>query len=131
MTVKKLYNLDDTVWIYGVSRDQNKPTKGTVVRIFGLEDRGYPEDQDFYVIQIETSIEPIFEVRTWETISQDEKGPVGAFRQAVTSETIDAVEKQLSQIGLTVDGYENIVPEENKPHARVYKKHYHKRKRRK
>lgn len=131
MTVKKLYNLDDIVWIYGVSRDQNKPTKGIVVRIFGLEDRGYPKDQDFYVIQVETSIEPIFEVRTWETISQDEKGPVGAFRQAVTTETIDAVEKQLSQIGLTVDGYENIVPEENKPHAQVYKKHYHKRKRRK
>jgi hypothetical protein len=111
MSVKTIYDLGDTVWIYGVSRDQNKPTKGRIVRIIGLEDWGYPVEQDFYVIEIQTSIEPIFEVRTWETISQDEKGPVGAFRQAVTAENIDAVDKQLSQIGLNVDGYENIVPE--------------------
>ena len=111
MTIKKLYDLDDTVWIYGISRDQNKPTKGTVVRIFQLDDRGYPEDQDFYVIAVPTEIGLLLEVRTWETISQDERGPTGAFRQAVTTENVDAVDKQLAQIGLTVDGYENIVPQ--------------------
>jgi hypothetical protein len=134
MNVKKIYDLGDIVWIYGVSRDQNKPTKGRIVRIIGLEDWGYPDDQDFYIVEIQTSIEPIFEVRTWETISQDEKGPVGAFRQAVTVENIDAVEKQLSQIGLNVDGYENIVPEQaiekhrksSKGNNRYYRKKKHK-----
>lgn len=133
MTVKKLYYLDDTVWIYGVSRDQNKPTKGTVVRIFQLDDRGYPEDQDFYVIAVPTEVGLLLEVRTWETMSQDEKGPVGAFRQAVTTENVDAVDKQMAQIGLTVDGYENIVPQEptvenyQRPHKN-YKKRYHRKK---
>jgi hypothetical protein len=129
MSVKKIYNLDDTVWIYGVSRDANKPTKGRIVRIFGLEDWGYPEDQDYYVVEVQTSIEPIFEVRTWETISQDDRGPVGAFRQAVTAENIDAVDKQLFQIGLNVDGYENIVPEQHQPqHRKNKRRHYRKRK---
>lgn len=133
MTVKKLYDLGDTVWIYGVSRDQNKPTKGTVVRIFGLEDWGYPDEQDFYVVSIPTGIEPLLEVRTWETMSQDEKGPVGAFRQAVTESTIDAVDKQLSQIGLNVDGYENIIPEpaeeRQQKSNKNYKKKYYRKKR--
>ena len=130
MTVKKLYDLDDIVWIYGVSRDQTKPTKGTVVRIFQLDDRGYPEDQDFYVIGIPTEVGLLLEVRTWETMSQDEKGPVGAFRQAVHTENVDAVDKQMAQIGLTVDGYENIDPQEpiaekqHKPHKNYKKKHY-------
>jgi hypothetical protein len=133
MTVKTIYDLGDTVWIYGVSRDQNKPTKGTVVRIFGLEDWGYPDEQDFYVISVPTGITPLLEVRTWETISQDEKGPVGAFRQAVTEETVDSVDKQLLQIGLTVDGYENINPataeKSHKSHKNYKKKHYRSRKR--
>lgn len=128
MSVKKIYDLGDIVWIYGVSRDANKPTKGRIVRIIGLEDWGYPVDQDYYVIEVQTSIEPIFEVRTWETISQDEKGPVGAFRQAITAEHMDAVDKQLSQIGLNVDGYENIVPEPAA--AEHYHKQQHKGKRR-
>lgn len=133
MTVKKLYDLGDTVWIYGVSRDQNKPTKGTVVRIFGLEDWGYPDEQDFYVISVPTGITPLLEVRTWETISQDEKGPVGAFRQAVTEDTIDSVDKQLLQIGLSVDGYENITTEtsaeKNHKSNKGYKKKHYRRKR--
>ena len=133
MSVKKIYDLGDIVWIYGVSRDQNKPTKGRIVRIIGLEDWGYPDDQDFYVVEIQTSIEPIFEVRTWETISQDERGPVGAFRQAVTAENIDAVDKKLSQIGLNVDGYENINPEptSSEHHHKQHKgkrRHYRKKK---
>lgn len=129
MTIKKIYDLNDTVWIYGVSRDLNKPTKGRVVRIFGLEDWGYPAEQDYYVIEVQTSIEPIFEVRTWETISQDEKGPVGAFRQAITAENLDAVDKQLSQIGLSVDGYENIVPDPSaeQPRKKNHKHRYRKK----
>lgn len=131
MSVKKIYDLGDTVWIYGVSRDLNKPTKGRIVRIIGLEDWGYPAEQDYYVVEVQTSIEPIFEVRTWETISQDDRGPVGAFRQAVTAENMDAVDKQLSQIGLNVDGYENIVPEPasvEQPHKQRKSKHRHYRK---
>lgn len=133
MTVKKLYDLDDTVWIYGISRDQNKPTKGTVVRIFQLDDRGYPEDQDFYVVAIPTEIGLLLEVRTWETISQDERGPTGAFRQAVHTENVDAVDKQMAQIGLTVDGYENIVPQEPTVDApkKTYKPHKHRYRRKK
>ena len=133
MNVKKIYDLGDTVWIYGVSRDANKPTKGRIVRIIGLEDWGYPDEQDFYVIEVQTSIEPIFEVRTWETISQDERGPVGAFREAVTAENIDAVDKKLAQIGLNVDGYENIVPDPvtDQQKQKKNKKHYYRKRKHK
>lgn len=79
MTVKKQYNVGDTVWIYGINRGNLKPAKGTVIKIVDLRDSGYIVG-DHYIIEIPTSVDPLLEIRTWHSISQDENGPVGALR---------------------------------------------------
>ena len=38
MTVKKNYNNGDSVWIYGISRGNARPVKGTVIKSFNLSD---------------------------------------------------------------------------------------------
>ena len=102
MSVKKHYELGDTVWVYGISRTNTKPTKGTIVHSFILEYVGCSGDVQ-YVISIPNEIEPLLEIRTWHNISQDQHGPVGAFRSVVSRQNIDAVDKKLSQIGLVID----------------------------
>lgn len=78
MTVKKEYNIGDDVWIYGITIE-NKITKGKVVAAIDLSDKGYTPGLH-YIIDIPTHIEPLLELRTWHTMSQDEKGPIGSFR---------------------------------------------------
>jgi Fe2+ transport system protein FeoA len=102
MSVKKYYEPGDAVWIYGISRANVKPTKGTIIHSFTLEHAGYNNDVQ-YVISVPNEIEPLLEVRTWHNISQDARGPVGAFRSVVSRQNIDAVDKKLSQIGLVLD----------------------------
>lgn len=80
MITKKSYAVGDTVWIYGISRNNVKPTEGKVIKVVDLSDAGYSTG-NHYIIEIPTHIEPILEIRTWENISQDEKGPVGSFRE--------------------------------------------------
>jgi len=80
MTTKKTYAVGDAVWIYGINRSNTKPTQGTVIKIVDLEDAGYTNGPH-YIISIPTHIESLLEVRTWENISQDSKGPVGSLRE--------------------------------------------------
>ena len=101
MNVKKEYNIGDVVWVYGIARDNNRLFKGKIIHAFTLEHAGY-DDEPHYVIAIPNEIEPLLEVRTWHNISQDHKGPVGAFRQEIAKENIDSIDKKLSQLGLTV-----------------------------
>jgi len=79
MTVKKLYNIGDTVWIYGVSN--GKSTEGKVVQTFAVDQEGWDPDMVHYVIAVPTEIEYLLEVRTWETISQTKDGHVGSLRE--------------------------------------------------
>lgn len=96
MTVKKKYNVGDTVWIYGVSRTNVKSTQGTVVKAFTIE--GYNEVH--YVVEIPTEIEPLLEIRTWQTISQTANGHVGSLREAFSDP--DASHKMLNRTGMAV-----------------------------
>jgi len=96
MTVKKKYNVGDTVWIYGVSQTNVKSTQGTVVKAFTIE--GYNEVH--YVVEIPTEIEPLLEIRTWQTISQTANGHVGSLREAFSDP--DAAHKMLSRTGMAV-----------------------------
>lgn len=96
--IKKEYNIGDTVWIHGVS-SSNKLTQGKVIANVDLSSNGYEELQ--YIIEIPTHIEPLLEVRTWHTISQDSKGPVGSLRD-MRSE-LDSNNKKIRQIGFTLD----------------------------
>jgi hypothetical protein len=97
MTIKETYKLGDTVWVYGVSAVENKLTQGTVVHSFNLDDYS----DKYYVIEIPTAIQPLYEVRTWQTISQDKKGPIGSLREILISEDADATKKIVGQTGFT------------------------------
>lgn len=107
MTVKKKYRIDDIVWIYGITRSHNKLHRGKVIHTFTLEHAGY-NDEPHYVIAIPNEIEPLLEVRTWHNISQDDHGPVGCFRHEVPEEEMQAVDKKLSQLGLTIEEYDRF-----------------------
>jgi hypothetical protein len=96
MTVKKKYNIGDTVWIYGVNRSNSKSTQGTVVKSFTIE--GYNDVH--YVVSIPTEIEPLLEIRTWRSISQTKDGHVGGLREAF--EDPDAAHKMLARTGMAV-----------------------------
>ena len=94
MTVKKKYNVGDIVWIYGVRRANDKSTQGTVVKSFNIE--GYNDMH--YVVSIPTEIEPLLEIRTWQTISQTKDGHVGSLRDAFTNP--DAAHRMLARTGM-------------------------------
>ena len=79
--MKTEYNIKDKVWIHIGER---KLTEGRVVDIFDLAHVGYPEDREFYVIEIQTGIDNIFEVRDFDQISPDAKGPIHLFRKTKT-----------------------------------------------
>ena len=96
MTVKKKYNVGDVVWIYGINRANAKSTQGTVVKSFAIE--GYNDMH--YVISIPTEIEPLLEIRTWQTISQTKDGHVGSLRESF--EDPDAAHRMLSRTGMAI-----------------------------
>jgi len=94
MSVKKKYNVGDVVWIYGVRRANDKSTQGTVVKSFNIE--GYNDMH--YIVSIPTEIEPLLEIRTWQTISQTKDGHVGSLRDAFTNP--DAAHRMLARTGM-------------------------------
>ena len=100
MTVKKIYEIGDTVWVYGISTNPNKSTKGKVIHKFTLDHNGYDKEAVQYVIEITSSIEPLLELRTWETISQTENGHVGGLQATISD--ADTSRKVLSRVGLSV-----------------------------
>lgn len=99
MTVKKKYNVGDTVWIYGVTRDNIKSTQGTILKVFTIDYDGFNKEPH-YVIGIPTEIEMLLEIRTWHTISQTKDGHVGSIRDAFSNP--DAAHKMLSRTGMAV-----------------------------
>jgi hypothetical protein len=99
MTIKKSYEVGDDAWIYGINRSNVKPTKGKIIKVVSLNDAGYSTGPH-YIIEIPTYIEPILEIRTWENISQDEKGPVGSLRDLGN---IESTIKFVSTVGFAFD----------------------------
>jgi len=97
MTVKKKYNVGDTVWIYGISQGNEKSTQGTVIQSFVITYKGF-NNEPHYVIGIPNEIEMLLEIRTWHTISQTKGGHVGSLRDAF--ENKDAAHKMLSRTGM-------------------------------
>ena len=97
MTVKKKYNVGDTVWIYGISKNNIKSTQGTVIKKFTIDYESY-NNEPHYLIEVPTEIEALLEVRTWHTISQTKDGHVGAVREAFNDN--DASRKMLARTGM-------------------------------
>lgn len=95
--MKKEYNIKDTVWIHIGER---KLTQGRVVDVIDLEHlgEGHSRDNELYIIEIKTGIDNIYEVRDFEQISPDEKGPITLFRKKHT-EAVEA-QRMLKKIGV-------------------------------
>lgn len=101
MITKKEYSINDTVWIAGIGNRNNFLTPGRIIKIFNIDTDNYDPKIKYYVIEIPTHIDPLLEIRTWETISQDSHGPVGAIREISTNPIVD--KKLLSKIGMQFD----------------------------
>jgi hypothetical protein len=98
MTVKKSYNVGDTVWIYGINRSNAKPTAGKIIKVVDLSDAGWSIG-NHYIIEIPSHIEPLLEIRSWHNISQDAQGPVGSLRGLNIESTI----KHAATLGFITD----------------------------
>jgi hypothetical protein len=107
MTVKKKYNVGDVVWIYGINRTNAKSTQGAVVKSFAIE--GYNDIH--YVVAIPTEIEPLLEIRTWQTISQTKDGHVGSLRESF--EDPDAAHRMLARTGMAIISVDEEETEED------------------
>jgi hypothetical protein len=120
--IKKEYKTGDIVWIYGISLNNNRSYKGTVVKVLDLRDCGYSIPH--YIVSIANATEPLLEIRTWETMSQDEHGPVGGIREVLTSETTWPTHKKMSQTGYAYDPEFKEVENVEKPKrkSRIKKK---------
>jgi hypothetical protein len=96
MKIKKQYELNEDAWIH---LGGDRLSKGKVIDIFDLAHAGYSKDIEFYIIEIPTEIDPLLEVRTWEQMSQDPKGPIGAYR-SIRQEI--ATKKFLGKVGIKI-----------------------------
>jgi len=104
MTVKKQYKVGDDAWVAGFGR---KFSKGKVIKVIDLADCGYSIGSH-YIISIPTEIEPLLEIRTWESISQDKDGPVGMFRERAD---IDTTIRFLQKTGIDIEAEQDILAE--------------------
>ena len=95
--MKKEYNIKDKVWIHIGER---KLVEGRVVEIIDLEHlkEGHSPDRELYIIELKTGIEDIYEVRSFDEISSDAKGPINLFKRVKD----DAVKNQryLKRVGI-------------------------------
>lgn len=96
MNVKKKYAVGDSVWIYGVRRDNDRSTEGTVVKAFNIE--GFNDTH--YVVSIPTEIESLLEIRTWQTMSQTKDGHVGGLRDAFSNP--EAAHRMIARTGVAI-----------------------------
>jgi hypothetical protein len=128
MTNKIEYNIKDTVWIH---LGEQSLVKGRVVEIIDLEhlNEGYGRDQELYVIEISTPIEPVYEVRNYEQISPDAEGPLMLFRNL---DGIVAANRLLKKVGVKLPGNaaENTLVTDETTESKKFKKrrYYSKRK---
>jgi hypothetical protein len=119
--IKRNYKAGDIVWIYGVSSNKNKLTKGKIIEKINLESAGYSKNQFFYIVSIDTAIDPLLEIRTWETISQDDRGPVGALREVHDQIDIDNTSRMLSEFGYSYQSEDQEDPSPDEIHAAIIK----------
>ena len=111
--MKNKYNIKDRVWIH---LGESKMVEGRVVEIFNLAHIDiYPADREFYVIEIQTGIDNIFEVRDFEQISSDAKGPINAFRNL----DVVGAARYLKKIGIkfpeSVTKFDSSIEEPDEP----------------
>lgn len=101
--MKKEYNIKDKVWIHIGER---KLVEGRVVEVIDLEHlgEGHSPERELYIIELKTGIDDIYEVRDFDQISPDAKGPINLFRKV--KDDILKNQRYLNKVGIKmpVDG---------------------------
>jgi hypothetical protein len=97
--MKTQYNIKEPVWIHMGERNL---VPGRVVEIIDLDhlNEKHSPDLELYVIEIKTGIDDIYEVRTFEQISSDAKGPINLFRKHKNE--IATAKRYLKKVGIVV-----------------------------
>ena len=103
--MKTEYNIKDKVWIHIGER---KLTEGRVVEIVDLEHLGEGHDpkHELYIIELKTGIDDVYEVRSFEQISPDAKGPINLFRKTKTR----LEQRIMKRIGMIIPNADNVIP---------------------
>lgn len=115
--IKKHYNIGEIVWIcMGSSNTKSSLTKGTIISAIDLSAAGYSDDIMHYIVSVATAIEPVLEIRTWHTMSQDRNGPVGGLRGKDNRTPSVAMKKESIQLYSQSD-YELGDPTPDQIHA--------------
>jgi hypothetical protein len=96
--MKNEYVTRDKVWIHMGERNL---VEGRVVDIIDLVHlkEGHSEDNELYIIEIKTGIEDVYEVRTYDQISPDARGPINLFRK---QEGVIENNRMLKKIGMPI-----------------------------
>ena len=114
--MKNEYNIKDQVWIH---LGERRLVKGRVVEIIDLVhlNEGHSPKRELYVIEIKTGIDDVYEVRDFDQISPDDKGPINLFRKHKTQ----MEQRLLKKIGIVLPIDEPFVdllePEPEEPTA--------------
>lgn len=97
--MKKEYNIKDRVWIH---LGEKKLIEGRVVDIVDLEHlgEGHSPDRELYIIEIKTGIDDVYEVRHFDEISSDARGPINLFRRRKEDSQIN--NRFLKKIGMPI-----------------------------
>lgn len=107
--MKKEYNIKDQVWIHIGERNL---VEGRIVEIIDLEHlgEGHSPDHELYIIELKTGIDDVYEVRSWEQISPDSKGPINLFRKIKDESRTN--NRFLKKIGMPIPNIESNYLEE-------------------
>jgi hypothetical protein len=107
--MKTEYKIKDTVWI---AMGERKLVDGRVVEIIDLAhlNEGHDPNRELYVIEIKTGIDDIYEVRSWEQISSDAKGPLNLFKKI--GPTASKNNRYLKKVGMYIPNVEPNALEE-------------------
>lgn len=109
--MKKEYNIKDKVWIHLGERNL---VEGRVVEIIDLEHlgEGHNPTDELYIIEIKTGIDDVYEVRSFNEISPDARGPINLFRKdkKVQAEAIKG-NRFMKKIGVTVPAMDDPLTE--------------------
>lgn len=119
--MKSFYNIKDRVWIHLGSP---KLVEGRVVDIINLEhlNESYNKEHELYIIEIKTSIENIYEVRTFDQISATSTGPIFLYKEL--AQDLNEMNRLLKRVGMTLPVNSN----NEKAPSKKAKRRYHNKK---
>ena len=112
--MKTEYNIKDIVWIH---LGESALVEGRVVEIIDLDhlNENYDPEIAIYIIEIETGLDRVYEVRPFDQISPTAQGPIALFRN-LGYEAV-AANRLLKKVGVTLPVDNNAAPaSQHTPH---------------